>query len=70
MSLYSHHETRLTEFGFVWGPVEVERVMEARGSRIIGISTQKRRLQVYISPSGRSVRVFEAGKELKPEEDS
>jgi len=54
--------------GFVWGPVEVKKYYLVEGPqehRAILIKTEYREIQIYVSKTGRSVRVFENGKELK-----
>ena len=57
-----------TAYGFTWGPIEVQRTAEfERGGtyRCIGLLIDgKRALDIYVSPTGRSVRVFKKGKEL------
>jgi len=65
-----------TEYGFTWGPVEVERMAtfpvgddRSRRNRVIGIYTtvkgeRKRRLEIYVSPTGQSIRVWRDGEEL------
>lgn len=62
-------EVTSTEYGFQWGPATVERLAVCeRGNglyRVLQISTGRRRLDVYISPTGRSVRVFSDGRELR-----
>jgi hypothetical protein len=58
-----------TEFGFQWGNTEVVRyAVMPNGTRVVGIEVNdKRVLDIYVSPSGRSVRVFRRGKgELLP----
>lgn len=66
-----------TQYGFRWGPFEVQRTISAerrpgRGStRVISIVTDAGHLlEAYISPTGRSVRVWYDHVELKrPEVD-
>jgi hypothetical protein len=58
-----------TPYGFTWGPVEIQRTAEfehGNGTyRCIGLMVDgKRVLDIYVSPTGRSVRVFRKGKEL------
>lgn len=53
-----------TRWGFIWGVAKVARVMQYRGSRILAIDTLHRHLEISISPTGRSVRVWRDGKEL------
>jgi len=54
-----------TSFGFRWRGVEVERLAVVRESAVLGIKAGKSKLEIYVSPTGRSVRVFKNGKELK-----
>jgi hypothetical protein len=60
----------LTPYGFTWGPIEVQRITTFNGRRILGLyidsdKPRRARLQIYVSPTGRSVRVWRDGKELK-----
>lgn len=58
-----------TQYGFRWGPCEIVRyAIMPDERRVIGVEVNgQRRLDIYISRTGRSVRVFEAGKgELAP----
>ena len=58
----THAETR---YGFRFGPMLVEREGEIIGRGVeITITAGNRRLVVYASHGGRSLRVFEDGKEL------
>jgi hypothetical protein len=65
-------ELETTPFGFRWGSVTVERIasVERRPgegkSHIVHVND----VHIYISPTGRSVRVFRRGVELKPERAS
>lgn len=59
----------VTTFGFRWGPLCVERTAKVdRGSgdcRVLTLYTDAgQKLTVYVSPAGRSLRVFRDGKEL------
>lgn len=58
--------------GLEWGPLTVEPVAafdRSNGTyRVLGLRTAHRDLDVYVSPTGRSVRVFSGGKELKATE--
>jgi len=59
-------ELRLWQpYGFSWGPMKVTRLahIEGRGYAL-GVAVGKRRLQVWVSEKGRSVRVFDGNKEL------
>lgn len=53
-----------TPYGFSWGPAEVTRLAEINGSRILRLATDQRDIQISVSPTGRSVRVWRDGKEL------
>jgi len=60
-----------TKYGFVWGPVEVMRTtsLEQKNGtyRVVTIKTDHKTLEIYISPSGRSLRVYDdEHNELKP----
>lgn len=55
-------------YGFGWGPMRVVRYASFQRPtglcRVLGIEVGKKRLHVYVSPTGRSVRVYLDGKEL------
>lgn len=61
---------KLTDFGFRWGPLDVTRIAHAkRGSRevyVLGVKTDYRDVQISVSRTGRSVRVWIDGQELAP----
>lgn len=55
-------------FGFVWGNVWVTRAthIEGRGRVVrIAATDQEHDVQVYVSEGGRSIRVFNGGKEME-----
>jgi hypothetical protein len=56
-------DIELTQYGFEWGPMTVTRYAQMpNGSRVVGIEVDgKRVLEVYVSATGRSVRVFRKG---------
>lgn len=59
-----------TQYGFQWGPLEVTRIahFEPRKGRecyVLAVETEHGALNVYVSKTGRSMRVFREGKELK-----
>lgn len=69
MKEYAHE----TDFGFRWGggdgaDVEVTRLAHMpRGNgvcRVVGLKAGGHDVQMYVSPTGRSVRLFRDGKEL------
>lgn len=54
-------------YGFEWGPIQVTRAgcIERRAGklhRIITVETPYETLNIYVSPAGKSVRVFRTGK--------
>jgi hypothetical protein len=59
-----------TPFGFSWGPMEVNRCTTFERNdgrtRVVQVITPFRTVDIYVSETGRSVRVFEQNKELKP----
>ena len=61
----SDNKDRITDYGFVWGPMEVARATEYRGTRVIRIETQKDSIYVYVTPKGHKIRVFRGEGELK-----
>lgn len=59
------------DYGFKWGQVVVERLgsilrkpTDPNSDKIIRVKTQYRNLEIYVSPTGRSVRVWRDHKEL------
>lgn len=59
----------MTDYGFTWGPIEIERTAEILRDgglyRVLTVKTDSKEITIYVSPAGRSVRVFQNGKELK-----
>jgi hypothetical protein len=67
MSANDEHRVTDGPYGFAWGPMEVRRVAEVSGSVALDITTDTgKRVTVYVSPTGRSLRVFGDGGEWKP----
>lgn len=60
-------EIELTQFGFKFGPGEYIRMAElGDGSTCVRVQPDAGKpVEIYVSPKGRSVRVFRDGKELK-----
>lgn len=57
-------------YGFAWGPALIERYWsDDKGRVVLGIKTDAgREVTVYVSPTGRSVRVYDKDKgELTPD---
>lgn len=52
--------SELNDYGFIWDQVEVERSsILSTGYKILSIKIEnKTKLSIYISPTGRSIRVF------------
>ncbi len=61
--------TNTDRYGFRWDHVTVLRYADLNGTKVLAIRINDTdRLEVYVSPTGRSVRVFDGkGRELKPE---
>lgn len=56
-----------TEFGFDWGPISVERaVYDAKLGRvlIVRVPSEHHRVEIAVSPKGRSVRVWLDGQRM------
>ncbi len=64
----------MTDYGFEWGQVEVVRICSVepygkkRGAyRVLEVKTPHKKLEIQVSPTGRSVRVFDRTKGFGPE---
>ncbi len=60
-----------TPGAFIWGPIAVEPLMAVprrggvyRALRVRHVNRTRGALEIYVSPTGRSVRVFRDGVEL------
>jgi hypothetical protein len=53
-------------YGFRWGPISVVRTATLARHRVLTISMDgnDKPLEIYVSNTGRSVRVFRDGKEM------
>lgn len=49
----------VTKYGFVWGPVNVTRACADGRYHTLLIRTKHREVQIHVSPTGRSVRVYQ-----------
>lgn len=58
-------EEEAERYGFRWGQLDVVRTMEFRGTKCVTIETEFNNVQIYVSPGGRSIRVWRDGEELK-----
>jgi hypothetical protein len=52
-------------YGWTWGNLEVIRMGDLNGTKCLQVQQGKRELQIYVSPTGRSIRVFLGDRELK-----
>jgi hypothetical protein len=52
-------------YGFRWGQFVVQRVADIDGRKVIDVKTDSNTVSVYASRTGRSLRVFKNGRELK-----
>lgn len=55
-----------TDYGFTWGPLTVERTaIMPQGAHVITVrSAAGKTIDIYVSPAGRSIRVFDGAREL------
>lgn len=54
------------QFGFRWGQLDVSRYFSlGTGQKCLAVLTDHTSIEVYVSPTGRSIRVFKDGKEMK-----
>jgi hypothetical protein len=49
----------ITNYGFKWGPMEVTRACSDDRYHTILLKTDHREVQIHVSPTGRSVRVYQ-----------
>lgn len=64
-------------YGFTWFPedskvgIYVQRTATINGAAIlhVGVEDMENRIEVYVSPAGRSLRVFRDGKELEADDE-
>ena len=59
------NDSALTNYGFTWGPATIQRMSEIDGATCTQIRTDAHKLNVYVSPKGRSIRAWLDGQELK-----
>lgn len=60
------HECRMdnTRYGFSWCNVEVQRTAEIDARHVIEVKGPMHTVNIYVSATGKSMRVFKDGKEL------
>jgi hypothetical protein len=59
----------MSDHGFTWGNMEVTRMMTLpNGGHVLNVKAEGKKYQegveIYLSPKGRSIRVWRNGKEL------
>ena len=64
-------EAEVTKYGFIWGPVSVERISDIGSGVVIGIygcppSSKTASIEVYVSKKGRKIRVRDKRGEWNP----
>jgi len=61
----------LTQFGFHWGPMNVARLTQIDGrGYVLRVQTDTHDLQIYVSPKGRSIRVYQDHKLLVADKEN
>lgn len=58
-------DEEVKKFGFRFGPMDVVRATEHEGTHYVQVVSDYVTIDVSVSPTGRSVRVFRNGEELK-----
>ncbi len=61
--------TRATLYGFEFGPALVERLVQHKGYVVVGVKTQRQRLDITVTPS-RLIRVGKPVQNLAPKVES
>ncbi len=65
MSANGHFDHFESRYGFAFGAARVTRVSHIEGRyHVVGLDTPYRHVQLAVSPSGRSVRVWIDGEEV------
>ena len=59
-------EGEITNYGFRWGPVEVIRACADGRYHTLLLYTEHQEVQIHISPTGRSVRIYQMKREKLP----
>lgn len=61
-------ECRPHDYGFQWGPLDITRIASYERGKgkayILGVATDRHKVEVYASRTGRSVRVWIDGAEV------
>lgn len=63
-------EGETTKYGFRWGPVEVMRAYADGRYHTLLLYTDHQEVQIHISPTGRSVRVYQTKRPKPPRGES
>ena len=62
-----HYKFADPKYGFEWGAAKVTRLAHIDGRyHVMAVDTPHRHVQIGVSPTGRAVRVWIDGKEVKP----
>lgn len=70
MAAWTEARIEPTDYGFEWGGATVTRMADFDGTVVIEVAgNDNNKVAVYVSPTGRSVRVFKGGKEMKAVEE-
>ena len=52
-------QDKVTQYGFTWGPIEVQRLAHDKTFRALSVVTPFVEVQVVVSPTGRKVHVVQ-----------
>lgn len=59
----------LTDYGFIWGPMEVMRAVTYRGRRWVQIETGRHKVQIGVSPQGNNIIVYMDNEKMEVVQD-
>lgn len=49
----------VTQYGFQWGPLEVQRTVHVEGrGYVVTVQTERESIQVYVSEKGRTLKAY------------
>ena len=55
----------ITQYGFKWGPMTVERSAEIpNGRHVLTVKTRSQAVEILVSPGGRRIEVWKGGKRM------
>ena len=56
----------ITQYGFKWGPMTVERTASSQGGRrVLTVKTRSQAVEILVSPGGRRIEVWKGGKRME-----